>query len=293
MTRSSISVLLHAHSTWAWSPAVRALACDLASGAGRPDERARHNHRDLYRGNIRWRCRRRPYPSRQGLPKRTAHALRHFRSSFRAAATDASAAFASDSLSDASFTGAQDAAASSAAVPPPPPPPASPPTRPLPQPPAPTRRSRPPPSPRRPRRPTFRLRRPRRRQHRVDPRLQPKQQRSPRHHRRQLRPLSLVSPPSPAPPHPPPPYPPPNAHAASAHVSTALTPRAAASPWPLPSSPILPYRALIDPYRALFPPFHIPPAFPYASSRPHSPHQFPPLSRVFLLSQICGAGVQP
>ena len=175
--RSSISVcfctpILHGHGL----PAARALACDLASGAGRPDERARHNHRDLYRGNIRWRCRRRPlYPSRQGLPKRTAHALRHLRSSFRAAATDASAAFASDPLSDASFTGAQDAAASSAAVPPPPPPPASPPTRPLPQPPAPTRRSRPPPSPRRPRRPTFRLRRPRRRQHRVDPRLQPKQ----------------------------------------------------------------------------------------------------------------------
>ena len=63
----------------------------------------------------------------------------------------------------------------------------------------------------------------------------------------------------------------PNAHAASGHVSTALTSRAAASPWPLPSSH--PYRALIDPYRAPFPPFHIPPAFPYAFFASSSPHK--------------------
>ena len=77
-----------------------------------------------------------------------------------------------------------------------------------------------------------------------------------------------------------------NAYAASAHVSTALTSRAAASPWPLPSSH--PYRALIDPYRALFPPFHIPPAFPYAFFASSSPHKIPRH-----VSSSCRRSVEP
>ena len=92
------------------------------------------------------------------------------------------------------------------------------------------------------------------------------------HHRRQLQPLSLESPPSPAPRHHPPPLPPTDAHAASAHICTALTTRAAASPWTLPSCALI--APLSRPYRTLIPPLH--PSLPFILNRIFEKERFRP-----------------